>query len=254
MSHYAVLVIKNQDADLEAMLEPYSENLAVEPHIDRTKQEMIEEAKAYKEKLLERIKEKPDTEISDYQRRFLDAETDQQFYDAEYDNCRDYDEDGNELTTYNPKSKWDWWVVGGRWSGSLLTKEGEEVDGGLVKELNLDINKERYDRSLRWYEVAVEGAPLRDGESKDDFFTIYNPDYLRESYKTKENYAKIHSLPIFFAVVTPDGEWHEKGEMGWFGMSSETAEESLDWDLHFMERFIDNLDDNMELVVVDCHI
>ena len=59
MSHYAVLVIKDQDTNLEEMLEPYSENLAVEPHIDRTKQEMIEEAKAYKEKLLERIKENP---------------------------------------------------------------------------------------------------------------------------------------------------------------------------------------------------
>lgn len=254
MSHYTVLVIKNQDADLDEMLAPYSENLAVDPYIDRTREQMIEEAKAYKGTLLERIKEKPDTKISEWERRFLDAETDQEFYDAERNDCYDYDEDGNELSTYNPKSKWDWWVVGGRWSGALTTKDGTKVDRGLVKDLNLGIDKEQYERSLRWYEVAVEGAPLREGEDKEDFLTFYKPDYLRKCYKTKENYAKFHALPIFFAVVTPDGEWHEKGEMGWFGCSSETEDESFDWDLHFMERFIDNLDGDMELVVVDCHI
>lgn len=254
MSHYTVLVIKNQDADLDEILAPYSENLEVDPYIDRTREQMIEEAKAYKGTLLERIKEKPDTEISEWERRFLDAETDQEFYDAERDDCHDYDEDGNELSTYNPKSKWDWWVVGGRWSGALTTKDGERVNGGLVKDLNLGIDKEQYERSLRWYEVAVEGAPLREGEDKEDFFCFYNPDYLHKCYKSKENYAKFHSLPIFFAVVTPDGEWHEKGKMGWFAMSSETPDESFDWDLHFMERFIDNLDGDMELVVVDCHI
>lgn len=252
MSHYAVLVIKNQGADLSKILEPYDENLDVEPYIRRSKEQMIRDAKRYKRKLLERIAEDPDMEISDWQYDFLNAETDQQFYDAERDDDINYDEDGNELSTYNPKSKWDWWEVGGRWSGSLTAKNGDKVDEGLVKELNFDVDKERYERNLRWYEVVVDGAPRKEGEEK--FSTFYNTDYLRECFKTKENYAKIHSLPIFFAVITPDGEWHEKGQMGWFGISSETAEESFDWDLHFMERFIDNLDDNMELVVVDCHI
>lgn len=254
MSHYPVLIIKNQDADLDEILAPYSENLEVEPYIYRTKQQIIDDAKTYKEKLFEKIKEDPDMELTDWQRGFLNARTDQEFYYAERDEDGHFDEDGNKLSTYNPKSKWDWWVVGGRWSGNLTTKNGERVNGGLVKDLNLGIDKEEYDRSLRWYEVVVEGAPLKEGENKEAFFSFYNTNYLRECYKTKENYAKFHALPIYRAVVTPDGEWHEKGEMGWFGMSSETAEESLDWDLHFMERFIDNLDDNMELVVVDCHI
>lgn len=29
------------------------------------------------------------------------------------------------------------------------------------------------------------------------------------------------------AVVTPDGEWHEQGEMSWWSLSSETDEEAL---------------------------
>lgn len=254
MSHYAVLVIKNQDADLDEILAPYSENLKVEPYIDRTKQQMIDDAKKYKANFLERISKDPSTEISDWHRKYLNAETDQQFYDAERSNSGIYDEDGNELTTYNPKSKWDWWTEGGRWRESLTRKDGTKVDRGLVKDLDFGIDKEEYERCLRWYEVAVEGAPLKEGENENDFFCFYNPDYMRRRYKSKENYAKFSASPIFFAVVTPDGEWCEKGQMGWFGCSSETEDESFDWDLHFIERFIDGLDEDMELVVIDCHI
>src|SRR5439155_2088993 len=31
--------------------------------------------------------------------------------------CEDCKGSGVRQTTYNPKSKWDWWVVGGRWDG-----------------------------------------------------------------------------------------------------------------------------------------
>jgi len=74
-------------------------------------------------------------------------------------------------------------------------------------------------------------------------------------YKNREIFATVRSLPIFRAVVTPDGEWYEKGEMGWFCATSETAEESLEWDLNFYERFIkEAIEKNYYLTVVDCHI
>ena len=75
-----------------------------------------------------------------------------------------------------------------------------------------------------------------------------------DKYKNKENYATICSLPITYAVLTPDGVWHEKGEMGWFGISSETADESFNWDMHFKEMFIDTADPEWILTIVDCHI
>ena len=31
--------------------------------------------------------------------------------------------DGGELTTYNPRSIWDWWVIGGRWSGAFYPED-----------------------------------------------------------------------------------------------------------------------------------
>ena len=55
------------------------------------------------------------------------------------------------------------------------------------------------------------------------------------------------------AVITPDGEWHEVGNMGWWGMSSETADDMYDWEMHFEERFLEPNRD-CTLTVVDCHI
>ena len=57
-----------------------------------------------------------------------------------------------------------------------------------------------------------------------------------------------------YAVVTPDGEWHEKGSMGWWGCSSETADEAKDWEERYRERFLDSADPDWILTIVDCHI
>ena len=55
--------------------------------------------------------------------------------------------------------------------------------------------------------------------------------------------------------MTPNGKWHEKGKMGWFSATSETAEESLEWDLNFIDRFIKPaIENDCVLTVVDCHI
>ncbi len=43
MSHFTVAVIHNKNQNIEDLLEPYNENLDVEPYIGRTKAEMIEQ-------------------------------------------------------------------------------------------------------------------------------------------------------------------------------------------------------------------
>lgn len=58
----------------------------------------------------------------------------------------------------------------------------------------------------------------------------------------------------FRAVVTADGEWHEVGRMGWFGFSSESAEEADAWERGFVDTFIEPAADDLMAVVVDCHI
>jgi len=75
-----------------------------------------------------------------------------------------------------------------------------------------------------------------------------------EKDDTRESYISRQSEFTTYAVITPDGEWHSKGEMGWFGFSSETSEESTNWNLSFHDRFIKDSDQDLTLTIVDCHI
>lgn len=53
-----------------------------------------------------------------------------------------------------------------------------------------------------------------------------------------------------FAIVTSDGEWREKGEMGWFACVSN---ENADWQ-DIAKQTLLNEDQDCIAVVVDCHI
>lgn len=169
----------------------------------------------------------------------------------------------------NPNAKWDWYQVGGRWKGMLKAKSGEHgepslvsprknVDGyydiAQIKDIDFTPDQEQYDAAARFWEVVVEGAELKDGEKKEDFFAFYTVEYYLKHYKTKEQYAREHSEFSTFAVVTNDGKWHEKGQMGWFGCSSETGEESIEWHNSWYDTFVKDLDEDMYIIIVDCHI
>lgn len=54
-----------------------------------------------------------------------------------------------------------------------------------------------------------------------------------------------------FALLV-DGEWYEKGRMGWFGMAHNEQDESV-WGKAFAEK-LDSLDDDVYLAIVDVHI
>lgn len=47
--------------------------------------------------------------------------------------CDDCNGTGKRMTEYNPKSKWDWYVVGGRWKGLL---PGERDEAPLIDIIN----------------------------------------------------------------------------------------------------------------------
>ena len=104
MSHYIVAVLHSPEQDVTELLAPYDENMQVEPYIGRTKEDMIRDGK----KRAQRCKEDVSKGYSRYMTPYLTAKTDEDFYNAERDDefC-EYDDDGNELSTYNPKSKWD---------------------------------------------------------------------------------------------------------------------------------------------------
>lgn len=49
-----------------------------------------------------------------------------------------------------------------------------------------------------------------------------------------------------------DRQWHQRGKMGWFGMSSGEMDID-DWQTHFAEMF-DKLPDDALITMIDCHI
>ena len=55
-----------------------------------------------------------------------------------------------------------------------------------------------------------------------------------------------------FAFITPIGEWCEKGEMGWWAVVFNEKEKS-DWETEF-KKFVDGLDEDTMVTIVDCHI
>lgn len=112
------------------------------------------------------------------------------------------DDEGNQWSTYNPNSKWDWWTIGGRWAGLLNNTAGRKAE----KYNGKDILRRR---------------DLRQPEST-------------------------------FAYLTKDGEWVEKGQMGWFGMASNEQDQEL-WD-KAMAEYLLTVPGEDWLVLVDCHI
>lgn len=241
MSHYTVAVFHREGQDIDWLLAPYDENISVAPYVRFTREQAIQYCR------------------DRWREEYLEGKSDDDLWQdvaADYDNLTDAD--GNIYSTYNPNSKWDWYQEGGRWGGMLRLKpEARErlgydtADEARVGDIDFSPDKDEYDGALRFWDVVVDGKPQEDGEN---IWTIYNPDYFRDRYGDRETYARLTSQFSTFAVVTPDGIWQEKGEMGWFGCSDETHEESRDWDEHYQERFIDAADPNWILTIVDCHI
>ena len=112
-------------------------------------------------------------------------------------------------------------------------------------------NQEYYKNSLRFWDIVVEHKPLEDNEEKP--FLLYNEDYYRVFYKSREGYARRQAQFSTFAVISSNGIWEEKAECGCFGMSNETPQEAEKWEDNFFDNFIKGNDD-LFLTIVDCHI
>ena len=165
--------------------------------------------------------------------------------------------DVNILTTYNPNSKWDWYQIGGRWQGLLILKNEkkglrgipglttemtEGYDGAFVSDVDFEAMKRRDTAKLPPYKKVLENSLMKEA-------------YIRERFPTEKDYIERQTTFSTFAVITPDGKWLTQGKMGWWGLSSDTAEEERAWQLGYHDRFIKPaIENNWYMVIVDCHI
>jgi hypothetical protein len=189
----------------------------------------------------------------------------------------------------NPNSKWDWWTVGGRWSGFLRDRSGELRNYLQVKDLDLvSPRQEAAEEANHQYDLMMEGLDgeefeiwpaVRDRfddiqEAKEfyhsqpvlqrlrDFDKVRNmlepvqllfKDYDRFITQTREEYVKECSLNVLtpFAWLDKDG-WIERGEMLMFGQSADTMT-STQWG-ELIKTKLEDLSPEQWLWVVDCHV
>lgn len=318
MSHSTVMVITKDDprttTAVTDALAPFDENTRMEPYREYVDEPAPEfwATKSLREKgHLSHAAE--DSEITWQQIR--DA------YLVEWPDSSDApipdEEDPTQaytMSTYNPKSKWDWWTIGGRWMGSLFVRDAAPNLVGLgksgafdndrmhsdgfdicqagnldvvrmrgnaeltfrqkhesiraqLRELNLshrtweqtrtavgdniDLAREAYweQPSMLAYKALLpkDEALWASGETLDQILMVSEQEFERQ---VKIEVAR--AIPCF-ATLDQNGQWHEPGRMGWWGMSTDDESSRIGY-YEAINAMIENADSDLWLTVVDVHI
>lgn len=232
MSHFTVMVIGENVAK---QLAPFDENLETPRYVRYTKEQLIEKEKASIKQYAETtyakyLKDKEAFRKSaaypehiEYLEEIFPKKlnmSDEEIYKVAIDNYDPIDigPNGEIYSDYNPNSQWDWYQIGGRWAGLL------EVD----KEKNYKLPNFSWGWSDEEKEKASDGTRTDSALKKDIL-----------------NFDKV----ITYAFLK-DGEWHNSGDMGWWGMSSN---EKPDWE-NIIKELKESVNDDDLVTIVDCHI
>lgn len=169
MSHYTVLVI---GGDVEAQLAPYDENLSVEAYPDYVTKSSIryymdawkrrDEPETPQQSLHEALDKEPLPPLSiDHLPDPTLVELVDWLNEEWQEEWRLDDRGMYRMTTYNPRSKWDWYTVGGRWRGYFKLKPHVMDDANALAVIGrpgVFDNEPKYDADhVRKGDVDVEG-------------------------------------------------------------------------------------------------
>ena len=276
MSHFTVIVFGD---DVVEKLEPYWE-------LDLSQDEMKEDERAVFQDETEKVKKRFEEEIQEmvvlpngkrvfsWEDKNNEAVETVKIKTSEiYKDWKefakewfDYVIDGDCCGYYsNPNAQWDWYVVGGRWRGFFIHKKNPQYPDDIVLKSNAslfssdelkchkracdiirkcDIDIETMQRIA--VERAEESWKLARGNKQQQF--IHG---VEEGITLREHLEGVRKGALVpFAMIDMDGNWHEKGNMGWFGISTN---EKDDWNSIFMEYF-NSVPEETLLTLVDCHI
>lgn len=156
MSHFTVMVIGD---DPEGQLEPFDENKEMEEYVS------AEVGPDEIEKFLHYYATH-EVEHGNRKIKMTREEVDKLGFEEMYERFGDdwngarwrKDADGKwkEYSTYNPESKWDWYSLGGRWTGYFKLKPG--ADGCTGRHgIMTDAAKEGYADAARKGDIDFEG-------------------------------------------------------------------------------------------------
>jgi len=293
MSHFSVIVI---GPDPEEQLEPYNEHTRVEPYFRPSNDWSINFAKE-KLQLIGNRDPTPE-EIAE----FLSEKWDDEHLV----------ENGvvGQMSTYNPLSKWDWYVLGGRWTGYFPLKPGTSgkagspglmtnpapsgyADAALLRDIDVERARseavaEAREQFAKWRTCFEQFSKRPESweQIRDricgvgDNFDPKQVDVAREKYHDQPVIKKWEQVsgghfwgcPVddygFYEEVYVDkcrngalvplaivrnGEWFERGKMGWWGVMRGENLSYEDWCVKFQEM-LDELPDDTLLSMYDCHI
>lgn len=293
MSHFVIYVmIPNDVSDVEGvvekMLEPYDEEISVDPYEEtchcvgnkardgvweRLNNEFGDFRKAFRESYWNAVEalipeglkygmekydeaeENAKSQLPSWEEWIKDYTDAKEKYLEEHplknsadSDCEDCNGTGVATTTYNPKSKWDWWQIGGRWTGCLTDYDPNKDPDNIETCWLCKGTGERHDDVVDGECNGCEGKGKRIKWPTD--WKQRHDDTLDARYVLglmREDDGKIP-----FALITPDGEWHERGKMGWFAMVS--GEKDKDgWSNAVLSLVEQHMEGHM-IVVCDLHI
>ena len=177
------------------------------------------------------------------------------------------------MSSYNDDGKWDWYEIGGRWSGMMEDANWMPAATVLERIDALSEARERYVAASREQDATIEvflatraiaeGRPVTTGEElRTDIAGVKWALKMGGLKDIPEEASDLLRLAIsnedaeaVSALVTIDGNWVEKGQMGWWAMTSGEKGEG-DW-LGETRRIIEEAvaaSPDATLVLVDCHV
>jgi hypothetical protein len=157
--------------------------------------------------------------------------------------------------------KWDWHVIGGRWAGALGDYDPDTdprnygvcnlCDGtGLRRD---ELGREHRERDpdygcngcgSSYEEAKVREFPALGMDRNWSNVQVYEAGDIRPVSLIRDDFVP-------FAFITPDGEWIEQGEMGWWAEVKDKKDEAI-WESQY-RTFLAQHQDKMA-AIVDCHI
>jgi hypothetical protein len=258
--HLLVIVIGE---DPDEQLEPFQEN-----NFDTCREEYLEfhdQEDAFRERYRTGILDYPGAEAHDpeaYGKPFREVfPTFEDFMDAFY-GPRD-EKTGRYGEWFNPNAQYDWYQLGGRFTGHLVLKPGRKGLLGSPGVCTAPAGPGRADQARKGdidfaamsresYASFLEAwAELeRDGKTSDRHAKWRHD--IPETVTTRErlvDYARqrsAHNAPTAFVM---EGEWSGP----WWLKDGVTEEAAARWDARFA-ALLASLPDDTLLTVIDCHV
>lgn len=190
-------------------------------------------------------------------------------YQRPDDSCDECDGSGRTRSTSNPQGHWDWCQVGGRWSG-LLEEEYDPSHDAENQETCIHCTGTgvRYwapkpvtaTTTLSVFSADVVPSNASDPSAEASDCNACQGVGVAQKWPTewidRGNIAHASTvtdkmLSQLYAIVTPDGHWHARGDMGWFGCSSDVMDSDT-WKAYKKSTLDKHLD--CAAIVVDCHV